>query len=101
MSASPTIDGLKDLLHAIHEAVDIPHAATVSGDEVRSEVLVLRAIHVKVALDVWEDDPRWIDATTANLRERLKEHPPVGYVTDEEAQAAIADGKTWTEAVTP
>lgn len=95
-------DDVRDLLAAVLEALDIPHPATVGGDEVYARVLADRATHAAIALrSVLDRKPLMgIEWTAAYLRERLAEHPPTGYVTVGQAHAALAEGKTWSEAVT-
>ncbi|MFJ8783160.1 hypothetical protein [Streptomyces sp. NPDC102476] len=90
------------LLAAVLEALDIPHPATVGGDEVYARILADRATHAVVALrSVLDHKPLMsIEWTAAYLREQLAFHPPTGYVTVGQAHAALAEGKTWSEAVT-
>lgn len=92
---------VRDLLAAVLEALDIPHPATAGGDEVYARIRNDRATHVTVALrSVLDDKPLMdIEWTTAYLREQLTFHPPTGYVTVAQAHAALAEGKTWSEAV--
>lgn len=98
-----TPDGpVRELLAAVLEALNIPTPATVGGQDAHDRVLNDRAMHAKIALrDVLnEGAPLGIEWTTQYLRERLAEHPPTGYVTSDQARAALAEGKTWSEAVT-
>ncbi|MGW8060998.1 hypothetical protein ACVV2G_01675 [Streptomyces ziwulingensis] len=95
-------DDVRDLLAAVLEAIDLPHAATTGGSEVHDRLLSARVVHARVALRNLLDDgpdlgPSW---TAKYLRERLAEHPVAGYVTVDQAQAALDAGKTWSEAVT-
>lgn len=92
---------VRDLLTAVLEALDIPHPATVGGDEVYARVRNERATHAVVALrSVLDDKPLMgIEWTAAYLREQLVFHPPTGYVTVGQAHAALAEGKSWSEAV--
>jgi hypothetical protein len=94
-------DDVRDLLAAVLEALDIPHPATVGGTEAHDRILNDRVMHAAIALRSVLDDKPLMDTewTTAYLRERLAEHPPTGYVTVNEARAAVATGKTWSEAV--
>ncbi|GAA2118354.1 hypothetical protein [Streptomyces synnematoformans] len=95
-------DDVRDFLTAVHDAIDIPHAATVGGDEQYRKVLAERAMHVRIALqDALDDGPLGLAWTTEYLRDRLAENPPTGYVTGEQARAALAEGKTWMQAVRP
>lgn len=95
-------DDVRDLLTAVLEAIDIPHPATVGGTEAHGRLLNDRAVHARIALrSVLDDKPLMgIEWTTEYLRERLAEHPITGYVTAEQAHAALDEGKTWSEAVT-
>ncbi|MEU7743344.1 hypothetical protein [Nonomuraea sp. NPDC049158] len=92
---------LLDALRAVLEALDVPHAATIGGEETRCRVLGRRTVHAVIALRALAEPNARMDWEIADLRERLAEHPPTGYVTQEQAQAALAEGKTWAEAVTP
>ncbi|MGW0596131.1 hypothetical protein ACWD11_03185 [Streptomyces sp. NPDC002776] len=96
-----TPDGpVRELLAAVLEALDIPHPATVGHQEAHDRTLNDRVTHAKIALrGALEGHPLGIDWTTQYLRERLAEHPPTGYVTHDQADAALAEGKTWSEAV--
>lgn len=100
--STPPHDPTRDLLAAVLEALDIPHPATAGGAEAHARVLADRVTHAKIALgSVLEGEPLMdIAWTTRDLRERLAEHPPTGYVTSDQADAAMAAGKSWSEAVT-
>ncbi|MCT7357384.1 hypothetical protein N4P33_35370 [Streptomyces sp. 15-116A] len=105
-STAPTTVGAlpapaRDLLAAILEALDIPHPATTGDAEVHDRILGDRISHTVVVLrNLLDDKPLMgIEWTTAYLRDRLADHPPVGYVTCEQAHAALAEGKSWSEAV--
>ncbi|GHA64249.1 hypothetical protein GCM10010330_16330 [Streptomyces tendae] len=93
---------ITDLLAAVLEAIDLPHPATTGGAEVHDRLLNSRAVHARIALrNLLEDGPDLGPAWTARyLRERLAEHPVAGYVTVDQANAALVAGKTWSEAVT-
>ena len=103
MTSTTIPEPVRALLAAILEAIDLPHPATISGTEVHDRLLVARASHARIALRSVLDDnglgmgPAW-DA--AYLRERLAEKPITGYVTADQAHAALDAGKTWAEAVT-
>ncbi|WP_328846097.1 hypothetical protein [Streptomyces sp. NBC_00258] len=94
---------LRDLLAAVLEAIDLPHPATVGGNEAHDQLLAVRVTHARIALRAVLDDtpgdlgPAW---NAAYLRERLAEHPIAGYVTADQAHAALDAGATWSEAVT-
>lgn len=91
---------VRDLLAAVLEALDIPHPATVGDSEAHDRILIDRASHAKIALrGTLDGQPLGVEWTTAYLRDRLAEHPPTGYVTSDQARAALAAGKTWSEAV--
>ncbi|MEW2610253.1 hypothetical protein AB0937_08585 [Streptomyces sp. NPDC047880] len=98
-----TPDGpVRELLAAVLEALDIPHPATTGGAEAHDRLLNDRVTHVVVALrSVLDDEPLMdVEWTTAYLREQLAKHPVAGYVTVNQAQAALAAGKSWSEAIT-
>lgn len=97
----PIPEPARDLLAAVLEAIDIPHSATMGSADAHDRVLNDRVMHVRIALrEVLGDDPSLdIEWTTAYLREQLLKHPPTGYVSADQARAAVAAGKTWAEAV--
>ncbi|MEU7048043.1 MULTISPECIES: hypothetical protein [Streptomyces] len=98
LSALPP--AVTEFLTAIADALDIPHPATYGGQEAYDRVLGERAMHAKIALrSALEDHVLGLDWNTQYLRERLAEHPPTGYVTCDQAHAALGAGKTWSEAV--
>lgn len=91
-----------DLLTAVLEAMDVPHPATTGGAPVADRLLAERVMHARGALrDALADEfnlgPAWY---ATFLRERLAEHPVTGYVTVDQAHAALEAGKSWSEAVT-
>ncbi len=95
---------VRALLAAVLEALDIPHPATAGGTEAHDRLLNARAMHAKIALRVVLEN---LDSPTLGLawsakylRERLAAHPVAGYVTADQAHAALEAGKTWSEAVT-
>ncbi|MFD9444248.1 hypothetical protein ACFWBR_20370 [Streptomyces sp. NPDC060006] len=94
-------DDIRDLLAAVLEALDIPHPATTGGTEAHDRILNDRATHAMIALRSVLDDKPLMDTewTTAYLREQLAKHPATGYVTVNQAHAALAEGKSWSEAV--
>ncbi|MFJ2007386.1 hypothetical protein [Streptomyces chartreusis] len=102
MTTSPLPDDVRDLLAAVLEAIDLPHPATHAGAEVHDRLLATRVIQARIALraalgnDALSLGPAW-DAQY--LREQLARHPVTGYVTAEQAQVALDEGKTWSEAV--
>jgi len=72
-------DELRSLLAAVHEALAIPHPATIGDGEVYDRVLAARVMHARIALEsvlVRADDPGY---SADYLRARLAEHPPAGY----------------------
>ncbi|MEV1011676.1 hypothetical protein [Streptomyces sp. NPDC049881] len=97
----PTTAEAVELLRAVLEALDIPFPATTSGEVAYHRVLADRAGHARRALSSALDGPAPLGWAweAAYLRERVAEHPPTGYVTTDQADAALAEGKTWTEAV--
>ncbi|OQR64760.1 hypothetical protein B6E66_07320 [Streptomyces maremycinicus] len=95
-------DDVRDLLAAVLEAIDLPHPATTGGSEVHDRLLATRVVHARIALrNLLDNGPDLGPAWTAKyLRERLTEHPVAGYVTVDQANAALDAGATWSEAVT-
>lgn len=90
-----------NLLAAVLEAIDLPYPASMGGQEAHDRILNERVMHAKLALrSVLDDGSLGLDWDAAYLREKLADHPVKGYVTTEQARAAMAEGKTWTEAVT-
>ncbi|MFE2353077.1 hypothetical protein [Streptomyces parvulus] len=100
-SPAPEPDPERLLFAAVLDAIDIPHAVTVGGNEAHDRLLNDRVMHARIALqNVLGDGPDLGPAWNARyLRERLAEHPVTGYVTTAQAHAALAEGKTWSEAV--
>lgn len=84
-------DGLLDALRAICEALDIPHPATVGDGEVHDRILMERVMHTVVMLRSVLEPDRSPDVawSTAYLRGRLAEHPPVGYKTWQQQTAEL------------
>jgi hypothetical protein len=74
----------RDVLEAVREAIDIPHAATMGDQEVRTKILIERAGHAVVMLEAVLDgshpapDIPW---SVSYLRAQLAEHPATGYKT--------------------
>ena len=101
---SDLTEPVRDLLAAVLEAIDLPHPATIGGSEAHDRLLADRVVYARLALrSALGDDalgpdmgPAW-DAKY--LRERLAKHPITGYVTVDQAQAALDAGQTWSEAV--
>ncbi|MET8169312.1 hypothetical protein ABZT34_34525 [Streptomyces sp. NPDC005329] len=90
-----------EFITAVAEALEIPHPATTGGQEAHDRILVERAMHAKIALrSALEGCSLGLEWNTQYLRERLAEHPPTGYVTVDQAHAALDAGATWSEAVT-
>lgn len=89
------------VVEAVIEALAIPYAATVGGHETRTVILAERIRHLMVCMRVLADhdavDVQW---NLAYLRDRLAEHPPVGYVVRDEARERVQQGMSRSEAVT-
>jgi ADP-ribose pyrophosphatase len=80
-------------LRAVHEALDIPHAATVGDGEVRDKILAERMLDAVVFLsDILTDGRHPLGAEWAlgYFREKLAEHPAEGYHTWNQAVAELA-----------
>lgn len=79
-----------DALRAVLEALDIPNAATVGGQEIRDRILVERAGRAVVMLrgilggDTF--DPAW---SIGYLRGQFAKHPAAGYRTWAEQVAEL------------
>jgi hypothetical protein len=80
-------------LETILEALDIPNAATMGGQETRNNILVERAGHARAmlasVLDRDQSGQPDIEWSTAYLRARLAEHPATGYKTWAERVAGL------------
>ncbi|MGQ4358886.1 hypothetical protein [Streptomyces sp. SAS_272] len=102
MTTPALADDVRDLLTAVLEAIDLPHPATTGGSEVHDRLLATRVVHARITLrNLLDDGPALGLAWSAKyLRERLAEHPVAGYVTADQAHAALDAGATWSEAVT-
>jgi hypothetical protein len=95
---------VRELLTAVLEAIDIPYPATFGHQSAHDRLLNDRVVYARLALRSVLGDvelgpvmgPAW-DAQY--LRKRLAQHPVTGYVTVEQADAALDEGKTWSEAV--
>lgn len=83
-----------DALRAVLEALDIPNAATVGGQELRDAILVERAEHAKLMLaTVLGHDTHDSAWAVQYCRERLAEHPAEGYKTWDERMAELDAAK--------
>ncbi|MGY1499163.1 hypothetical protein ACW4TU_21690 [Streptomyces sp. QTS52] len=101
MNAQTLPEPVRDLLAAVLDALDLPHPACVGGTEAHDRLLNTRAVHARIALrSALEEHPLGIEWTTTYLREQLAKHPVAGYVTADQAHAALDAGKSWSEAVT-
>jgi hypothetical protein len=90
------------VIEVVLEALHIPHAATVGDDEVRQRILNERLMWTVASLRDLVADHDYaiaITAALAYLRERLAEHPPVGYVTSEQAHERLNQGLSWPQPV--
>jgi hypothetical protein len=79
-----------DALAAVLEALNIPHPATVSDEQVRDEILAVRVMHTVVFLEALARDREiGLDParSLAYFRDKLAEHPATGYRTWHEAVA--------------
>ncbi|MFG2948187.1 hypothetical protein [Streptomyces adustus] len=101
LAAAALPEPVRDLLAAVLEALDLPYPATVGGNEAHDRLLNDRASHARIALrSVLDGCPLGPGWTANYLRERIAKHPVAGYVTADQARAALDQGKTWSEAVT-
>lgn len=83
-----------ELILAVLDAITIPHAATVEHDETRTRILLDRVMHLRVSLETLLGSacPDVTDAIK-ELRERLSEHEPIGYVTQKQAHRRIKEDR--------
>jgi hypothetical protein len=83
-----------DALAAVLEALDIPNAATMGGQQIRDKILVEGAGQARLMLATVlghdTHDPAW---SVAYLRERLAGHPATGYKTWDERMAELDAAK--------
>lgn len=96
-------DDVRAFLTVVYDAIAIPFPATV-GDTARyQEVLEERVRCVRIAVEALLDDRAVGDLPfqAGLLRELVDEHPPTGYVTADQARAALDEGETWMQAVRP
>ncbi|MFE1882641.1 hypothetical protein [Streptomyces diastatochromogenes] len=107
LTTAPTIrvgalpPAVVNLLTAVLEAIDLPYPASMGWQEAHDRILNERVLHAKLALrSVLDDSSLGLDWDADYLREKLAQHPVKGYVTNEQAKAAMAEGKSWAEAVT-
>lgn len=93
----------RTVIEVVLEALDIPDAATVGHEETRKKILNRRLMYTVVVLRSLVEDREYpllsLDRELAYLREKLAEHPPVGYVTHEQARERLAQGMDWQQAV--
>lgn len=89
------------VIDVVLEALDIPYAATVGQEETRAKILDRRLMWTVTVLRTMFDGPHppESDWALSYLREKLAEHPPVGYVTGEQARERLAQGMDWMQAV--
>src|SRR5690606_11884586 len=84
---------LWDVITLIHEALDIPKAATTGGDSIRQQILTTRIMHVMALLSAVQDmSEPLVVLSIRHARRQLAQHPAEGYVTDAELTAALALG---------
>jgi hypothetical protein len=94
-TSQPTREDLLEALRAVRDAIRIPHAATMGGDETRTKILIERVGHAAVMLDgiLGRDTYPDVAWSVAYLRERLAEHPAEGYKTWDERMAELGIGQ--------
>ena len=89
---SLSCEASRDALEAALEALDIPFAATVGDDEIRMKILEHRLGYTVVMLkSILREEYPTPDAAWSieYLRDRLAEHPAVGYKTWDERVAEL------------
>ncbi len=84
-----------DALQAIREALDIPYAATVGDDEIRTPIALARVMDAVILLRSLTDPGRlqadwYVPHSIAYLREMLGAHPATGYRTWDQVRAEQA-----------
>ncbi len=100
--STPNLPGpVRELLDAILETITLPEPITAAGIKVRDQILSHRVSLAKGALRLLLEDGLGPDVSTQYLRERIADHPAVGYATAAQAGTALAQGKTIVEALTP
>ena len=100
MSEPTLAPAVRDLLAAVLEAIDLPHPATVGDTDAHHALLADRAMDAVVALQCVLHRSDCAEWSADYLRGRLAEKPVTGYVTVDQAHAALDAGKSWSEAVT-
>jgi hypothetical protein len=78
-SVSDALDGYRAVLEVVREALDIPHAATFSGDEKRKEILCMRVMHALLMVRAVLDGRGPAEWNIAYCREQLAKYPATGY----------------------
>lgn len=92
------------VIEAMLAALDIPSAATVGFERTRQEILMHRVMHTVVSLQFMLMDANGTGPLDpmrqlVYLRERLAEHPPVGYITWQQALERRRQGADYMESV--
>lgn len=83
---------LREAMEAVLEALDIPYAATVGDEAIRSPILHNRVMHAVIFLQsvLREDVPGYLaERGLPYFREKLAENPATGYRTWDEAVAEL------------
>jgi len=92
----------REALELIFSGLDIPLAATAEGESVRAAVLEVRTRYIVSFLrDFLTGDDARQRFELNYLAKQLADTPPVGYVTNEQADDRLKAGLTWSEAITP
>lgn len=105
MGNRPTNVGLsaetRDVIEAVHDALAIPHAATVAHERTRAAIMKHRVMHAVITLEslLARDNATELPGQLEYLREQLAKHPAEGYVTWEQARQRTAAGASWADAV--
>lgn len=100
MTARELSDDTVKLITGVLDAIAVPHAATVTGDETRTRVLNSRVTALKLVLETLLGSAcPDVSEAMEDLQTVLAEFPTIGYVTQRQAKQRLDAGASWSEAV--
>jgi hypothetical protein len=85
------LETARNALEIVLEALDVPYAATVGGDEIRAEIMSRRTMHAVILLrgllgrDTGRQPLLYPQNSIDWCREQLAKHPAEGYRTWDQA----------------